>query len=71
MSGVENISSLKVLCEKGFEIKTAYANKGMHFVLLQKGSDVALASTDSVNVEFGNDVFYESYDVRMLTEKPS
>ena len=33
MSGVENISSLKTLCEKGFEIKTAYANKGMHFIM--------------------------------------
>ena len=71
MSGVQNLSSLAVYLGDGFEIKTAYANKGMHFILLQKSDRVILASTDSINVEYGNDVFYEDYDVRELTEKKS
>ncbi|WP_427450288.1 hypothetical protein [Litorimonas sp. WD9-15] len=71
MIGAEVHTDLSHVLQDGFEIKTAYANKGMHFILLQKGERVVLASTDSVNVEYGSAAYYEEYEVRELTRKPS
>ena len=67
----ERAESLDAILEQGFEIKTAYANKGMHYILLQKDARVVLASTESIHVEYGADAFYENYEVRELTRKPS
>ena len=71
MSNVEVLTDLSRVLEEGFEIKTAYANKGMHFILLQKNARVVLASTHSTNVEYGSLAYYEEYEVRELTRKPS
>ena len=70
MSGIDVHTSLDTVLADGFEIKTAYANKGMHFIVLQKSDRVVLASTNSLNVEYGNDIYYEEYEVRELTRKP-
>ena len=71
MRSPERAASLDAILEQGFEIKTAYANKGMHYILLQKDARVVLASTESIHVEYGADAFYENYEIRELTRKPS
>jgi len=67
----ERASSLDGFLGQGFEIKTAYASKGMHYIILQKESRIVLASTESINVEYGADAYYENYEVREMTRKPA
>ena len=66
---IVTVSSLKPYLADGYEVKTAYANKGMHFILMQRSDSLLMVSMDSIAVETGlPDWWVPSFEIRDLTQ---